>query len=100
MNIEEFVKSFKNHPVLFIGTGMSLRYLENSYTWDGLLDFISFNLAKNHETYLDIKSHNFENGEYQFDKIASELESIFNCTLENDRNGEFKDINDIFYKIW
>lgn len=47
MNIEEFVKSFKNHPVLFIGTGMSLRYLENSYTWDGLLDFISFNLAKN-----------------------------------------------------
>lgn len=98
MNIEEFVKSFKNHPVLFIGTGMSLRYLENSYTWDGLLDFISFNLAKNHETYLDIKSHNFENGEYQFDKIASELESIFNCTLENDRNGEFKDINDIFYK--
>lgn len=37
MDIQEFISKFKNHPVLFIGTGMSLRYLENSFSWDALL---------------------------------------------------------------
>jgi hypothetical protein len=41
MKIEQFINSFKNHPVLFIGTGVSLRYLENSFTWDGLLSYVS-----------------------------------------------------------
>jgi len=36
MNIIDFIKKYKNHPILFIGTGMSLRYLKNSYTWDNL----------------------------------------------------------------
>jgi hypothetical protein len=37
MKINEFVKQFTNHPVLFVGTGVSLRYLQNSFTWDGLV---------------------------------------------------------------
>ena len=37
MNIADFVKQFRNHPVLFVGTGMSLRYLKNSFSWDDLL---------------------------------------------------------------
>lgn len=36
MHIGDFIKNFTNHPVLFVGTGLSLRYLENSFTWDGL----------------------------------------------------------------
>lgn len=27
MDIQEFVSKYKNHPVLFVGTGFSLRYL-------------------------------------------------------------------------
>ena len=86
MDIHEFVKNFKNHPVLFVGTGMSLRYLENSYTWDGLLEHISFELTGNKEYYYDLKSHNMINEKFQFEKIATELELKFNETLEKDRN--------------
>lgn len=32
MNNKDFIVKYKNHPVLFIGTGMSLRYLNNSYS--------------------------------------------------------------------
>jgi hypothetical protein len=53
MNIHEFISGYTNHPVLFIGTGISLRYLENSYTWDGLLKHISFELTGNKESYLE-----------------------------------------------
>lgn len=98
MNIKEFISNFKNHPVLFIGTGVSLRYLTNSYTWDGLLKKIAFDLKGNSEYYLDLKSTCQEDGVYNFEKLASLLENDFNETLKNDRNGEFKEVNDIFYK--
>lgn len=98
MEIQEFIAKYRNHPVLFIGTGFSLRYLSNSYDWNGLLSHICFELTGDKETYLDIKSKCQINGEYKYDKIASDIERKFNETLSNDRNGKFKEINDIFYK--
>ncbi len=98
MNVANFINQYKNHPVLFVGTGISLRYLENSYTWDGLLSKISLELKGNNEYYLDIKAQCEENGRYKFDKIASLLEKEFNRDLINDRNGKFKDVNDMFYE--
>ncbi len=97
MDIKEFISKYKNHPVLFIGTGVSLRYLANSYTWDGLLSEIASELKGNIEFYLDLKSSCEENGKYKFDRIASLLEKEFNANLISDRNGKFKFINDIFY---
>ena len=52
MNIREFIGQYRNHPVLFIGAGISLRYLNNSHTWDGLLKYIAFELKGNNEFYL------------------------------------------------
>jgi len=98
MNIKEFISNFKNHPVLFVGTGVSLRYLTNSYTWDGLLKKIAFDLKGNTEYYLDLKSNCQEDGIYNFEKLASLLEKEFNDTLIIDRNGKFKEVNDIFYE--
>jgi len=98
MNIKDFISNFQNHPVLFIGTGVSLRYLNNSYTWDGLLKKIAYELRGNSEYYLDLKSTCQEEEIYNFEKLASLLEKDFNETLMNDRNGKFKDINDIFYE--
>ncbi len=97
ITIQDFISQYKNHPILFIGTGFSLRYLKNSYTWDDLLSKISFDLTSNTEYYLDIKSSCFENGKFNFLKIATIIESLFNETLKADRNGKFKSINDIFY---
>jgi len=98
MNIRDFINQYRNHPVLFIGTGVSLRYLDNSFTWDGLLKFISLELKGNNEFYLDIKSECQINDKYDFTLIATKLEKEFNDCLAKDRNGKFKEINDLFYK--
>lgn len=54
MNIQEFISKFHNHPVLFIGSGLSLRYLQNSYNWDGLLKKIAGELNPDPRYYIDI----------------------------------------------
>lgn len=97
MNINEFIGQYRNHPVLFIGAGISLRYLNNAFTWDGLLKHISFELKGNNEFYLDIKAECRENGKYDYTKIATKLEVEFNKILGSERDGKFKEINDIFY---
>ena len=97
MHISDFIKQFRNHPVLFVGTGMSLRYLENSYSWDELLKKICFELKGNNEYYYDIKSNHCNDGHYRYDEIASDIEKEFNSNLVADRNGKFKEINDLFY---
>jgi len=98
MHIQEFIGNYKNHPVLFVGTGISLRYLNNSFTWDGLLRSIARELKGNDEYYLDIKSQCYYEGYYQYDKIAKLLEDEFNKSLLADRNGPFKSVNDKFYE--
>jgi len=55
MDIFDFVGSYKNHPVLFIGSGFSLRYLKNSYNWQDLLKKIAIELTESDEYYLDLK---------------------------------------------
>lgn len=97
MNISDFITKYNNHPVLFIGTGISLRYLSNSYTWDGLLSKIAFDLKGNEEFYLDLKASCQINGKFSYEKIAYTLEQEFNNTLINERKGKFKTINDVFY---
>lgn len=97
MQLSDFIRQFRNHPVLFVGTGMSLRYLENSYSWDDLLKKICFELKGNNEYYYDIKSNHCYDGKYKYDEIASDIEKEFNATLVSDRNGKFKEINDLFY---
>jgi len=98
MHISNFIRNFTNHPVLFVGTGMSLRYLENSFTWDGLLSYISNKIKGSNEFYYDLKSKHEKNGEYDYSKIAKDLEKEFNDVLKSDRNGQFKEINDQFYE--
>lgn len=98
MKISDFIAKFNNHPVLFIGTGMSLRYLENTFTWDQLLNHISDKLTGNSETYYDIKAKYYENGEFLYDKVASDLEELFEETVKKERHGRFSEINDIYYE--
>ena len=88
---------FSNHPVLFVGTGLSMRYLKNSYSWDQLLKKISFDLKGSDEFFYDIKADCYKDGSYQYELIAKDIEKEFNKTLVADRNGKFKEINDIFY---
>ena len=56
MDIFEFVSSYKNHPVLFVGTGLSLRYLNNSFNWEGLLKYVAIDLYGTDEKFYDMKN--------------------------------------------
>lgn len=98
MKIQDFISQYRNHPILFVGTGISLRYLKNSYTWDDLLSKTAFELTGNPEYYYDVKAGCQNNGKFDYLKIASIIEEKFNIVLQEDRNGKFKRINDIFYE--
>lgn len=97
MKIAEFIGQFSNHPVLFIGTGLSMRYLKNSYSWEQLLKKICFDLKGNNEFFYDLKEKYYFDGNYRYDMIATDIEVEFDAELKKDRNGKFKYINDIFY---
>ena len=99
MNINNFVNQYKNYPVLFVGTGISRRYLETSYTWDELLRKIAEDLWGSDERYLDIKARCTDSQNIcSFPKVATLLEEEFNKILEMERNGKFQEINDQFYE--
>jgi flavodoxin len=97
MNIKDFICQYRNHPVLFVGAGVSLRYLENSFTWNGLLEHIAIECTGSKEAYFDIKASSRIDGKYDFTLIASKLEKIFNDAVNADKHGKFKDIYNIFY---
>lgn len=98
MELQSFINRFRNHPIMFIGTGLSLRYLSNSYSWEDLLRKIANELNPNEEYFLDIKAKCMGDGECDYPKMATILEQDFNGRLEADRNGKFKAINDAFYE--
>lgn len=97
MNIQDFISNYHNHPVLFVGTGLSLRYLENSYSWDSLLKKVASEFNPDPEYYLDIKAEHMNPAGYAFDQIAAQLEKDFNQHLKDNRHGKFEHINDLFY---
>lgn len=101
MNVENFIGQYNNYPILFLGTGFSLRYLKNSYTWDSLLKKIGIEL-KDEEYFLNLKAKcmilNGRNDEFDYQKLGGLIEEDFNNQLECDRNGKFKEINDMFFK--
>lgn len=79
MNINEFVSQYRNYPVLFVGTGISRRYLQNSYTWDELLRKVAVDLWGSDERYLDIKARCTDAQNIcSFPKVATLLEEEFN----------------------
>src|SRR5699024_9773895 len=101
MNIEAFISKYKNHPVLFVGAGMSLRYLENSYSWDALLSKIALEIFDSEEVYLNLKSYCINNDDIcDYEKLGSKLEAEFNALSSQEplRSGKFKEINDHFFE--
>lgn len=102
MDVFDFINKYENHPVLFLGTGFSLRYLKESYSWESLLKAISFEIKSNNEYFHDLKGtvYDKKTDKYDFMKLASLLQQEFNkvaSTSEN-RNGKFKEINDEYYQ--
>jgi len=55
IDVKNFINNYKNYPVLFVGTGISKRYLKNSYSWEELLKKIALDF-RNEEYFLDLKA--------------------------------------------
>ena len=98
MDIKDFISRYRNHPVLFIGSGLSMRYIQTSYTWDGLLKKIASEINPNPEYFWDLKADNMHGDYVIYEKVATNLEKDFNELLKRNRNGNFAEINNIFYK--
>lgn len=101
MNINEFCNQYKTHPVLFVGTGISMRYFRNSSTWEDLLKGIVVDYSGNEEHYYDIKARCQTTGGrgYDYPKLGGLVEAEFNDISSKDRNGKYKEINDAFYQL-
>lgn len=97
MNINEFIVKFKNHPILFLGTGIGLRYLKQSFNWEDLLKRIAIDY-KSEEYFLDLKTKFLKDNKCDYSKIAEEMEISFTEYCQNNRDGKFKDINDLFFE--
>lgn len=91
MNINEFINKFEEYPILFIGSGLSLRYRKQSYNWDDLLKKISEYIYDSDEKYKLMvnsikKSTNLNNINLQ---IAQRLDKDLLERI-NDNANEFK----------
>lgn len=96
MDISTFISNYTNYPVLFIGTGLTLRYLENSYSWDSLLKKIAFDISGDEHYYLDIKSRYIKNFQCEYSKIATDIERDFDSYIQDKKR--FNSINKFFYE--
>ena len=101
MDINEFCSQYKTHPVLFVGTGISMRYYRNSLSWEELLKEIVVDYCGSEEHYYDIKAQcQILGGRgYDYPKLGGIVEAEFNELSSKDRNGKFKEINDSFYQL-
>lgn len=96
MSIEKFFKEMRNHPVLFLGTGFSLRYLNVSYTWRELLEKIAIDIYGEKRLFLELLSDFSNEGKVNYKKLAEKLEFDFEKISKN--HSDFEDVNDIFYE--
>lgn len=98
MELLEFVKQYKTHPVLFMGTGMSMRYYANSYSWEELLKKIVIDYSDSEEHFYDLKGQCLNNNKCDYPKLGGLIEREFNAVVSGQRLGKFKEINDSFYE--
>ena len=98
MDIKEYLSTYKVHPVIFVGTGLSLRYYEDSYTWEALLSKIVEESMGSREAFLDLKSQCMSNRDIDYPKLGTLVEKRFNEIAMRDRNGKFRDVNDEYYR--
>jgi len=93
MDIKDYVEQFTNHPILFIGTGFSMRYIENSFSWDELLEHVAYELKGDESYYLDLK-YKYQ---HYYPKIATSIEEEFDRVLMENVTEKFKGTNKQFY---
>lgn len=97
MDVKSYVERFTNHPILFIGTGFSMRYIKNSFSWDKLLEHIANELKGDENYYLDLKYKYQNYDQYNYPMIATSIEREFDKILMEEKPQKFNSINEKFY---
>lgn len=72
MNIDDFFTGYRNHPIIFVGAGFSMRYLSVSYSWPALLEKICVDLTGDNELYKDlVRENSNKDGDANLPAVAS-----------------------------
>lgn len=102
MKIDSFISRFHNHPVLFIGSRMSQRYLKNSYTWEKLLKKIGEDVLESSNRFNDLKKLSYDHSSktYNLPKLATLLdEKIDEAVLNNKSSEILNEVNQEYYSL-
>lgn len=100
MNVKDYIKGYKNHPVLFVGTGICLRYINESFSWPNLLKRICDDFFGNEKMFLDIKSdHQNKDKSYDYPSIGGEIERLINESYKKGTvSDKFNHVDATFYE--
>ncbi|MFO1276972.1 MAG: SIR2 family protein [Sphaerotilus natans] len=103
MNVSDFIGRYKNHPILFVGTGLSKRYIRNSYSWEEILRHAVLELKGSDRFYFDKKHLCRTSDGFDLAAVASEISIAFDRDLSSDNSDDvelqnkFAWLNDDFY---
>lgn len=98
MNIKEFISGFTNYPILFLGSGFSLRYLEHSYNWSDLLLEASKFLTGNDRIFLRSRNLHTRDNDCDYEDVATDIEKAYEDVLDKVNDAKFTKLNDKYYE--
>lgn len=96
MELVEYFGKLSNYPIMFIGSGFSLRYCDNAYTWEQLLERLSEIIYDNTYTFND--DYEALKGENVYLEIAQKQEEDFNNKCRK-READTAEINELWDEL-
>lgn len=99
MNIKDFVANFTNYPILFLGSGFSQRYLQNSYSWSNLLLKASQYITDSDREFLKYRNNHTKDNGYNYEDVATDIEQLFEAKLDQTKDTKYSSLNEKYYNF-
>ena len=99
MSIQEFIANFSNYPILFLGSGFSLRYLQHSYSWPNLLNSATQFLTGSDREFLRSRNSHITGSNYNYEDVATDIGNLYEEVLDKTKEDKFSELNEKYYEL-